>query len=204
MKDKPMPGSWPDDHALETLLSDRKRQVLPLEGLQAASVLLPFFTKDTHPHLLLTRRTEGVSTHKGQICFPGGRKHPKDNDLLATALRESQEEVGLSPQDARVLGALDDVLTLNTYRITPFLARIPYPYQFKRQEREVAEILEIPLGRFQEPARLRTELFTLPDGQTRTVYFYDMESVVVWGATARMIKNWLDLLLPADVDKPCP
>jgi 8-oxo-dGTP pyrophosphatase MutT (NUDIX family) len=196
-----------DPDQLLALLKDRTRRELPATGLRQSAVLVPIFRRDGEWHLLLTRRSDLVGSHKGQISFPGGRQEPGDSSLLMTALREAEEEVGLKPEDVRVLGALDDTVTLATDRITPFLGVIPQPYPFRFDPAEVAYLLDVPVRSFLEPERLRIEAFARPDGSTRDVYFYTFESPsrtdVVWGATARIITEWLALLgHPLGVDKP--
>ncbi len=117
---------------LKRNLSTRVKKTLTDKKLKPAAVLVPLFYDGNEFHILLTRRSENVPHHKGQISFPGGQPHKKDSDLLQTALRESWEEIGLKPEDVQVIGELDDTPTLTSgFIITPFVGIIPYPYSFK-------------------------------------------------------------------------
>ena len=183
-----------DESSLQERLRARDRRVLPAEDGSRAAVLVPIFRRFGQLHVLFTKRTDTVSTHKGQISFPGGRAEPSDTTLLDTALRESHEEIGLAPEDVQVLGALDDTLTLRAMRITPYVGLIPDPYPFVVQPEEVAYLLDVPLAEFLDPARLRVEEMPHPDGVTRPVYFYSVGGELIWGATARIVKEWLDAM----------
>lgn len=161
---------------------------------KASAVLAPLFWRGGRLHLLFTKRSEHVTTHKGQISFPGGRREPDDASLEATALRETHEEIGLPSASITVIGPLNDLTTLGGVCITPYLGLIPDGFAYVTDPREVAGILEIPVATFLDPARLTTQTHTLEPGVTRTVYFFDVGGEVVWGATARIVKEWLDLM----------
>lgn len=180
-----------DPEHLRRHLARRDRRRIAEPSLRASAVLVPLLLKATGPHLVLTKRTAHLSHHASQICFPGGRVEPTDADLLAAALRESQEEVGIAPEDVDVLGPLDDTMTLGRFRITPFLGVIPDPYPFRLDPTEVDRLIEVPLGYFLDPARVRVERMPFPDGALHPVHFYDVGDDVVWGATARIIHEWL-------------
>jgi 8-oxo-dGTP pyrophosphatase MutT (NUDIX family) len=175
-------------------LANRQRRVLDNAGVKPSAVLMPLFWRHDTLHILFTKRSDHVTTHKGQISFPGGRKDPEDADLQATALRECSEEIGLPPGHIDVLGALDDIFTLGTVRITPYLGLIEDGFAYVTNPAEVAAMLEVPVGHFLDPARQRIELYPTEHG-TRKVYFYDIEGgEVVWGATARIVTDWLKLV----------
>ncbi|MGC8603366.1 MAG: NUDIX hydrolase, partial [Desulfomonilaceae bacterium] len=116
----------------ERLLAARKRQSkkkLPVTGLINAAVLVPIFRKDANLHLLLTQRSEMVEHHKGEISFPGGKLDVSDPDLRSCALRETLEEIGILPQDVKIIAELDDFYTVATnFHVVPFVGFIPYPY----------------------------------------------------------------------------
>ncbi len=159
-----------------------------------AAVLLLLLEKGGEYHVLFTRRTETLSHHKGQISFPGGACQGEDATLLETALRESREEIGLAPEDVEVLGELDDTLTyVSHYRITPFVAGIPWPYPFKPNPAEIAEIITVPLVALREKANFHEEIW-VEGGISVTVPFYNYRGKVIWGATARILKQFLSLL----------
>src|SRR4030043_592103 len=132
--------------------------------LKKAAVLIPLFKKDGEYYILFTRRTDTVEHHKGQISFPGGRQDKKDKNLLATALREAQEEMGIAPRDVKILGELDDFCTVTTdFCVSPFVALISYPYPFKVNPHEIAEVIEAPLSALLKEGQLRQEMW-MKDG----------------------------------------
>jgi 8-oxo-dGTP pyrophosphatase MutT (NUDIX family) len=147
------------------------------------------------PELLFTRRTQDVLTHKGQISFPGGSQDPGDADLLATALRETQEEVGIPAEAIEILGELDDTLTAASYfLVTPFVGLYRGGLDALRPEpREVAQVLSVPLAALRDPRILREESFEV-DGRPQPVYFYQHGPDVIWGATARILHGLLERL----------
>ena len=155
-----------------------------------AAVLVPLFQEHGQFHLLFTRRTDQVEFYKGHVSFPGGARDPQDQSLLVTALRESEEEVGLRPQDVTVLGELDDLLTGHNFLVSPFVGLIPYPYPFRPLAQEVAEVFGVPLPFLLEPGNCRVE--ARPDG--RPGYFYDCQGKVIWGVTGLILKQFLDLV----------
>lgn len=184
-----------DDAALRTRLALRRRRVLDAPELVAAAVLVPLFYRQGEPHLLFTKRSDRLRHHSGEISFPGGRVEPADATLLDAALREAHEEIGLAPSDVSVLGALDDLTTLKRHRVTPFVGVVPDGYPYRLEPAEVDHLLEVPVAAFLEPERLRVEWVPYPDGGRREVFFYDVGGQTVWGATARIVKTWLDELM---------
>lgn len=171
----------------------REKTCIQDDRLKRAAVLIPVFKKDGEYHLLFTRRTDLVEHHKGQISFPGGRQDPEDQDLLTTALREAEEEMGIHKEDVRILGELDDICTVTDFCVSPFVGLIPYPYPFRPNPHEIAEIIEVPLAALLDPERLRRE-FREHAGRTWPVYFYRHGRHTIWGATASILKQLLDLL----------
>lgn len=185
------------DYNLKQVFSSRQKKILTNKKLNAAAVLVPLFYDGKEYHVLLTQRSNQVLYHKGQISFPGGKPHKADSNLLETALRESWEEVGLEPKDVEVIGELDDTPTKTSgFIISPFVALVPYPHKFTRNPREITEILAIPLSALMDRANCRQE-FVDNDGEPATEYFYEYNGQVIWGATARIIKQLLDTLSSA-------
>jgi 8-oxo-dGTP pyrophosphatase MutT (NUDIX family) len=161
-----------------------------------AAVLVPLILDAARWHLLFTRRAENVETHRGQVSFPGGRVEPGDADAVAAALRETQEEIGVRPEDVRILGRLDSLLTVTQYLITPVVGVLPWPYVLRPDPVEVAGIFQIPLDWLADPKHLeRRTRPALAGGPDVPVYSYaPYEGNVLWGASARITLDLLDLL----------
>ena len=183
--------------SIRRALSQRRKRVEDPTGYMPAAVLLPLFEKGGDHHLVFTKRTETVNYHKGQFSFPGGRPHPEDRSLLDTALRETWEEIGLPPKDADVLGELDDIATYTTgFIISPFVAMIPFPHEFTANPAEVDEIIEVPLPVLQDKKSFAEELLEV-GGKPIMQYFYHYRDHVIYGATARIVKHFLEVVGPA-------
>jgi 8-oxo-dGTP pyrophosphatase MutT (NUDIX family) len=144
--------------------------------------------------VVLARRTERVPHHKGQICFPGGSRDPGDRDLLATALRESEEELGIRPSDVELLGTMEPVPTVTGFLIQPFVARIPDAARFLLNDFEVAEAFDAPLSLFADFSRYRAAETTFL-GKPYHVYFLDYGRHTIWGATARILRGLGEIAL---------
>jgi 8-oxo-dGTP pyrophosphatase MutT (NUDIX family) len=178
---------------IKAILACREKACIDQPGLVRAAVLIPLFKKNGEYHVLLTRRTDKVRHHKGQISFPGGRQD-QGEDLLATALREAKEEMGIEEKDVRILGELDDMCTVaSDFCIAPFVGLIPYPYPFKINRNEIEEIIEVPLPVFLDETKFREELRSR-NGVPVSVYFYQHDEHTIWGATARILKQLMDLI----------
>jgi 8-oxo-dGTP pyrophosphatase MutT (NUDIX family) len=160
----------------------------------AASVLVPILVdrRTGTETLLLTKRTETLPTHKGQVSFPGGFREPHDPDLLATALREAEEEVGIAPADVRILGALDPVVAGGRVGIRPFVAVLDAPYAFRPSVDEVERLLELPVERLVLEG-LRTVTVPVGPVQVKSEGIL-VDGELVWGATARMLRYLYELL----------
>ncbi|MFH2054621.1 MAG: CoA pyrophosphatase [bacterium] len=184
---------------IKTILQAHKPQIWSEEHLVPAAVLIPLFLKEDELHVLLTVRTDQVEAHKGQISFPGGTREPDDPDMLATALRETEEEVAVRAADVEILGQLDQLISVTDFIITPFVGMIPYPYEFHRSETEIAELLEVPLSFFLNSDNCRAEK-RIYRGHEITVYFFDYQGHTIWGVTARILVGFLRLLEAAAGD----
>ena len=177
-------------------LAARQRRVVDPGPLVRAAVLVPLVERGG-PHLVFAKRTDRVSTHRGQISFPGGTVSPADASLLDAALRESEEEVGLPRRAVEPLGALDDTETFATqFVITPWVGVVRAPIVWRPDGEEIEKVIEVPVAALLEPANLRVEHWAR-DGVERPVYFYDYGGERIWGATARIVKHYLDLVTGA-------
>jgi 8-oxo-dGTP pyrophosphatase MutT (NUDIX family) len=169
---------------IEKILRHREKKKITGENLRASAVLIPLFYNQGQYHVLFTERSEEVEFHKGQVCFPGGTQEPSDSSLLQTALRETEEEISLKAKDVEILGEFDDSVTLTSnYVISPFVAFIPHPYPFKADGREIREVFSVPLSFLMDEANFKQDS-----------YAYEYEGHVIWGATARILRQFLDLL----------
>ncbi len=178
---------------LKQALSQRQKSHIVDASRVSSAVLIPIYYKQGDYYILVTKRTETVKDHKGQISFPGGAYEEQDGTLVNTAVRECTEEIGLAAEAIELLGELDDFLTTtSSYIISPFVAAISWPYPFKVDPIEVEEIIEVPISALLDKDCLRQETDTL-DGQVITAYFYDYQGKVIWGATARILNQFLDI-----------
>jgi len=174
-------------------LGHRERRVVPPGPLVRAAVLVPIIDRG-EPALLFAKRTERVGHHKGQISFPGGVVRPEDPSLFDTALRECDEEIGLAPHAVEALGTLDDTETVATqFVITPFVGLIREPPAWRPDGEEIEKVIEVPLTALLEDGSFRVETWERAGG-TRAVYFFDYEGETIWGATARILKHYLELV----------
>ncbi|RLA86341.1 MAG: CoA pyrophosphatase [Deltaproteobacteria bacterium] len=158
------------------------------KGLRRAAVLVPLLLKEGSLHVLLIKRSAGLPQHAGEIAFPGGRVEPRDASPRETALREAFEEVGLDPRDVEIVGRLNEVVTRTRFLVTPFVGIVPYPYPFRADGREAERLLLLPLECFgREKATER------PWGGQK-VLFYHLGPHTVWGATAQILTELVELL----------
>ena len=173
-------------------LAAEPRRTSVSENLTVAAVLLPLLLKKDELHVLFTKRTQTVKVHKGQISFPGGVRDPNDETLLATALREAREEIGLRSQDVEILGSLDPITTVTTgFLVHTFVGIIPYPYGFQTNGREVEEILTVPLHFLADDSHWSRRFYQAAN-QPFEAYFISYGSYRIWGATARILKIFLE------------
>jgi len=169
---------------------------VPLEGRRAAAVLLPLYRDDDKWWLLFTRRTESVEHHRGQVSFPGGMAEASDPDLAFTALREAEEEIGLRPDDVELIGQMLPLLTTTGFWVTPIIGRIRWPTLLHPNEHEVAHIFGIPLAWLADPdnhSRHMVDVAGNPQA-VEVITFKPFSGEVVWGATARIVLDFLRLV----------
>lgn len=159
-----------------------------------AAVLTVLYHDQGADRVLLTKRTDTVEHHKGEVCFPGGGVHAGDADLSVTALRETWEEVGIRPEHIEIIGQLDDMVTISNFLVTPFVGVLHHtPYEFVPSDIEVAAVLEPPIADLLAEATLVMEE-RIYNGEVRLMPAYHWNGHRVWGATARMLQGFLELL----------
>jgi 8-oxo-dGTP pyrophosphatase MutT (NUDIX family) len=178
---------------IKKALADRKRQSLADSRLMPAAVMVLLYPKDGEYCVLLNKRSQQVEHHKGEISFPGGAKDPADQNSLDTALRETEEELGISRSDITVLGRLDDVATRSNFGVRVYIGTIPYPYPFSPSPREVAEVVEIPIAVLRDPLCRRYETRWV-DGESITACSYAHQEHLVFGATAKILQQFLEVV----------
>jgi 8-oxo-dGTP pyrophosphatase MutT (NUDIX family) len=161
--------------------------------LREAAVLVPLFLKEGQLQVLLTLRSSRLTHHPGQIAFPGGVRDPGDADLSATAIRETEEEIGLGSSQIELLGPLDRLDTVTGFRVSPFTAAIPYPHELRPEPAEIARILLVPLASLLAPGALRTESREYR-GVQRSFSIYAVSDPPVWGATAHVLRGLMSLI----------
>ena len=165
----------------------------PQPGLTLAAVLVPLVTHARGMTAIFIRRTAHLADHAGQISFPGGRFEPGDRDPAATALREADEEIGMSADAVEVVGCLDTCDTSTGFLVTPVVGLVAPPVTPMLDGFEVAEAFEVPLSFLFDPANRRRETRRRA-GRTREVHAFDYRGRTIWGATARMVVNLHQIL----------
>ncbi len=171
---------------------------------QEAGVLAPIIERENGHAIIFTKRSEHLGNHPGQMSFPGGGREPVDTTLEATALRESHEEIGLRPSEARVVGALDDIETISRYIVRPFVGRVP-DREYTADEYEVAEIVRLSVDALTSPENYESERRDHPEYGPIRIHFFHVDGYTVWGATGKMLAQLLELTsswqIPAEVDR---
>jgi 8-oxo-dGTP pyrophosphatase MutT (NUDIX family) len=186
--------AFPDN--VRRLLSARAPRRQTGSTLLPASVLVPLFAPmaGSPAEVWLVRRADEMRVHGGQVALPGGKQEPGDVDLLATALREAEEEIGLAPTDVDVLGPLDECVTVTGFVVTPFVGWIANPFTPRPLAAEVARVFAVPLATFERSMR------TMRVGE-RVVPCYDVGGETIWGTTARILAEFAELLASSAGDR---
>jgi 8-oxo-dGTP pyrophosphatase MutT (NUDIX family) len=165
----------------------------PAVPLTPAAVLVPLVTRAEGLTVLLTQRTQHLAAHAGQIAFPGGKQEPSDTDAVAAALRETEEEVGLTRDHVEVVGRLDTYVTSTGFQVTPVVGLVRVPYPLKPDPVEVAEVFEVPLAFILDAANHQRHSREV-NGRHRVFYVLPYEQRYIWGATAGMLVNLAQVL----------
>ena len=178
---------------IQAILEKHQSQKISEPALKPSAVLLPLLKRDGIWHLLFTKRSQKVEAHKGEISFPGGVIEENETPQQAV-LRECEEELGIKSAQIQILGKLDEILTITGFKIQPFVGILKEELEFNPNPEEIEEILILPLEQFLEPGRLQVENWSY-QGRDYPVYFFHLPGVVVWGATAKITKNFLEQIL---------
>jgi len=163
-------------------------------NLRRAAVMIPMLEIDHQWHILLTKRSDSLTEHRGQVAFPGGAQEVQDKDLTQTGLREMQEEIGIRPQDVRVFGNLGDMPIMTGYLIRPFVCEIPWPYILEISNAEVQSAFKVPLSWLANPKNHRSEYRSYAGREYPVVYFDHYDGHQLWGASAEMTLALLEAL----------
>lgn len=175
------------------LLAVPVKRLRPAPGVTRASVLVPLYVTQSELWVLLTRRSDSLPHHAGQIAFPGGAAEAGDDDEVATALREAEEEVGIQAEKVLVLGQLDDLATPTGFLISPVVGAIPFPFEIQAAAHEVEAVLPVPFSFLANPDMVEHQVFEV-DGQRVVAPVYHYRGHRVWGATAKIIANLVERL----------
>lgn len=189
-------AEWDADRALDDLTQALLRRVkrtydLPWDQLRESAVLALLQLVNGIPHVLFTERHQNLRHHAGQISFPGGARDLQDSGAEATALRELEEELGISRAAVRILGELDEIPTPTGFRIAPYVGLLAAEVTPRPNPAEVAQLIEVPLTDLFLPGRPRIER-RMVQGRGWDVYFYETGAHVIWGATAHILRGLLD------------
>lgn len=169
---------------------------LPSRGSEAA-VLMPL-TRSENPELILTLRAQGLSTHAGEVAFPGGLRDPEDCDLIRTALREAHEEVGLAPGLVEVVGSLSEVVSRHGIKVTPYVGFVPDYVEYRANEAEIDSVFSVPLDFFaNDPREITHRIDYL--GRTWYVPSYQFGGYKIWGLTAVMLVELVNLVYDTQI-----
>ncbi len=175
-------------------LKNRKKITVEKKGASPASVLMLLLNKNNEAHVFLTKRTNKVKNHKGQVSFPGGAKEKSDRSFLDTALRETYEEAGIKPSDVEFIGEFDEMISITDFHVHTFIGSIKYPYEYKINADEIEECFEVPLSLFYNEEYYRVEDYFF-DGKYRKVYYYLYNGFEIWGMTASILTRFSSIIL---------
>jgi len=190
------------DELLQRVRDHSPRLLECAQTFPEAAVLVPIIRGES-PELVLTLRASGLSTHGGEVAFPGGRRDPEDSDLMATALREAEEEIGLAPGLVEVVGPLSEQVSRHRIKVTPYVALIPDFVEYRPNDAEIAAVFTVPLRFFLEDVRETTHRIDF-QGASWFVPSYRFGEYRIWGLTAVMIVELVNLLFDAGIDLQSP
>jgi 8-oxo-dGTP pyrophosphatase MutT (NUDIX family) len=177
------------------LLSDPRLEISPNDNLQYSAILIPLIIQNNEVKLLFTLRANSLKRHGGQVSFPGGFREKEDASPVETALRETQEEIGICKESIQVIGCLAPLNTSYENIVFPVIGILNSSESIFRNQDEVEKIFYIPLNWLCVPEHSRIEDFAAKDGTIKSIWFFDIyEGYLVWGITAKIIHNFLELI----------
>ncbi len=179
-------------NSAKSILENRMTATADDHRMSPAAVLLALYEVEGDLRIILQKRSQLVEHHKGEISFPGGMVDSDDESRLHTALREADEEMGISPDDVSVLGRLDDTPTISDFMISTFVGTIPSPYTFTPSQAEVDEVILAPISHLRKATSFRDDV-RLEDGKLHRMPIYVYDGHVIFGATARILEQFLSL-----------
>lgn len=183
------PGAVQGDHFLNP-------DLLPKPPYRAAAVLIALLPRGDDLSVVFTQRTSHLHAHAGQVSFPGGGREPQDENAVATALREAEEEIGLAADSVWVLGQLDEYITRSGFSVHPIVGYVPDVPTWQPDSFEVEEVFDVPLQYICTPGHLSRQQMER-EGVVREFYACNWEKFRIWGATAGMLRNFLDVVTGA-------
>ena len=161
--------------------------------------MVPVTDTPENPHVLLTRRASHMKTHGGQVAFPGGMRDKADASLLATALRETEEEIGLPSSRVQIIAALSQVSSLHRILVTPYVGIVPEDHPYQADPREIESIFQVPVSFFLEDRRERTDVIPFM-GKTLHVPCYRWQDYQIWGLSAVVLVDFLNAAFDAGIE----
>lgn len=174
---------------IKELLKNHSPRKIEKPDFRKSAVMMLIMNKNNEACVLVTKRTLSVSSHKGQMSLPGGRYEESDGNLLATALRETHEEVGIPQSDIEVLGQFDEFLSIAGYHVESFIGAVKYPYQYTINRHEIDDYVEVPLSIFTEKRYDKIQQVEY-EGRKLNIYYYFYNGFEIWGLTARILTDF--------------
>lgn len=188
---------------LRMRVMDHKPRIIEAAGLPEAGVLIPITCVHHEPEIILTLRSRRLSTHSGEVAFPGGRRDPGDVDLQFTALRETHEEIGLPPDMIEVIGPMDSLVSRFGIKVTPYVGILPEEFELKPNADEIEEVFRVPVRYLLEDPREMTHRIDY-EGRSWYVPSYRYEGFKIWGLTALMLTELMNVAFDANIPLSIP
>lgn len=187
---------------MQDLLTDRLSNYAPRQlalDYPEAGILVPITDNQRDPEMIFTLRSSNLKTHRGQVAYPGGKRDPEDTSLIATALRETHEEIGLPPDQVKVIAPLSQVMSLHRILVTPYVGVVPGDHPLEPNPHEIESVFRVPISWFLEDRRERTDTLSFLNS-TLYVPCYRWERYQIWGLSAVVLVDFLNAVYDAGID----